>query len=86
MFESKENLQTVKRHIIEAKAISRIIHCMQIERGLSATSVSFMDTKIEGLLEESRADLNRSIEDYNYMLSLLEHNNIDFFPKILTRL
>ncbi|MDX9796569.1 MAG: nitrate- and nitrite sensing domain-containing protein [Arcobacteraceae bacterium] len=79
MFESKENLQTVKRHIIEAKAISRIIHCMQIERGLSATSVSFMDTKIEGLLEESRADLNRSIEDYNYMLSLLEHNNIDFF-------
>ena len=71
-FETKHNLETVKRHIIEAKALSRIIHTMQIERGLSATFVSNDSAKIEELLHSSRQDLDRTIDDYSYMLSLFK--------------
>lgn len=79
MYENKQNLQTVKKHIIEAKAISKIIHNMQIERGLSTTSVSFNSEKMASLLLASRQDLDRSIEDYTYMLSLVEHKSKDMF-------
>lgn len=80
-FEAKHNLETVKKHIIEAKAISRIIHCMQIERGLSATFISNSNEQFKELLEVSRKDLDRTIDDYNYMLSLFEHKGINLFEK-----
>lgn len=79
MYENKQNLQTVKKHIIEAKAISKVIHNMQIERGLSTTLISFNSEEMRQLLFSSRKELDRSISDYKYMLSLFEHNNIDYF-------
>ena len=77
--ENKHNLETVKKHIIEAKAISRIIHCMQIERGLSATFIWNKNDKMQTLLNASRKDLDRTIADYNYMISLMEHKSSNLF-------
>lgn len=79
IYETKQNLQMVKKHIIEAKAISRVIHTMQIERGLSATSIALRNDNMRSLLSASRADLERTIADYNYMLTTLNKHTDNHF-------
>lgn len=81
--ENKHNLETVKKHIIEAKAISRIIHCMQIERGLSATFIWNKNDKMQTLLNASRKDLDRTIADYNYMISLMSIRAVIYLKAVL---
>lgn len=64
IFNDKRNLELTKHHIFEASAISRVIHFMQIERGLTS---GFMASKNindkNGALVLAREDLDRAIDD-----------------------
>lgn len=79
--ENKQNLQTVKKHIIEAKSISRVIHYMQIERGLSTTSIALNNDNMRSLISTARLDSDRAIADYDYMLSAVNATETNLFSK-----
>ena len=62
--EDKRNFELTKKYIFELQAISRVVHFMQLERGLSigyATKKDF--TQKEHQLENARKELSASIEE-----------------------
>ncbi|MFA7083766.1 MAG: HD domain-containing phosphohydrolase [Arcobacteraceae bacterium] len=79
VFEKKEKLEDIKKNITEAKAISRIIHYIQIERGLSSTYVSRNNNEIKILLLASRNNSNQAISDYKYMLEATQQKDKNLF-------
>jgi len=71
--EDKKNLELTKKYIFELQAISRVVHFMQLERGLSigyATKNDF--TQKERQLENARKELSGSIEE---ALKIYEKND-----------
>lgn len=59
IFQEKENLKISKKHIIEAGAIAKIVHYMQIERGRSAGYIA--ESKKENTLVLVRKNLDDAI-------------------------
>ena len=62
--DTKKKLESTKHRILEAGAISRVVHYMQIERGLSTGYIAKdnLNTK-DKPLEQARKDLDRAMND-----------------------
>lgn len=65
-FGVKQNLAETKQQIIQANIVSKIVHFMQIERGLSA-GFAINNTNRNGALTFARKDLDKSISDDGYL-------------------
>ncbi|WP_373001525.1 nitrate- and nitrite sensing domain-containing protein [Sulfurimonas sp.] len=74
----KQELEDTKEHIVEARALSRVIHTMQIERGLSIGFVTKGDSNDTESLAKARENLNRAIEATNSIYFFKKIKNIDF--------
>ncbi|OHE08991.1 MAG: hypothetical protein A2513_03165 [Sulfurimonas sp. RIFOXYD12_FULL_33_39] len=62
----KQNLAETKQQITQANLISNIVHCMQIERGLSTGFVANNKNR-NSALTSARKDLDKAIKDNNYL-------------------
>lgn len=64
IYNDKKNLEFTKHHILEAEAMSRVAHYMQIERGVTAGLISSVnvDENSEMLLD-ARKNVDRAIDD-----------------------
>lgn len=62
-FDQQQKLKTTKEHIAEAKAISRVIHYMQIERGLSSGFTTKTSEQNGEFLSNARQELDSAIKD-----------------------
>uniref|UniRef100_UPI0035672254 nitrate- and nitrite sensing domain-containing protein n=1 Tax=Sulfurimonas sp. TaxID=2022749 RepID=UPI0035672254 len=71
----KQEFETTKKHIVEARAISRVIHTMQIERGLSNGFVTKGDANDTESLAKARENFDRAMEATK---SVYFFKNIDF--------
>lgn len=76
IFKEKENLEFSKKHIIEADAISKIIHFLQIERGLSVGYIAGL--KQTNSLALSRINVDSAIKKAESVFS----NNSDNYKII----
>ncbi|MBE0515146.1 EAL domain-containing protein [Sulfurimonas sp.] len=91
IYNDKKNLEFTKHHILEAEAISKVIHYMQIERGITSGLIASknLDQNDEKLLE-AKEKLNKAIEYAKNVISQCAvcRNNADTlsrFDKIKLR-
>lgn len=65
-FEQKRNLEITKEHIAEAKALSKVIHFMQIERGLSSGFVAKNSANDVESLAKARRELDNALRGVTF--------------------
>ena len=83
LFDDKKNLQNTKNRIIEAHAISRVIHFMQIERGLitgliASENLNTQDSKLmsamnnlDNAIRNAKSTYSRTKNDSDYIMDIL---------------
>jgi len=83
-FSKKRDLEFTKHHILEAMAISRVVHFMQIERGTIAGLIASenTDTADETLLF-ARANLDKAIHDAKIVVASHTHEEDSPVIKLL---
>uniref|UniRef100_UPI003566D04C nitrate- and nitrite sensing domain-containing protein n=1 Tax=Sulfurimonas sp. TaxID=2022749 RepID=UPI003566D04C len=74
----KQEFETTRKHIVEARAISRVIHTMQIERGLSNGFVTKGDANDTESLAKARENFDRAMEATKSVYFFKNIKNIDF--------
>lgn len=83
-FSEKRDLEFTKHNILEAMAISRVVHFMQIERGTIAGLIASKNLNSEDkALVSARESLDKAIEDTKNVLSLYTHKNNNDSIKLL---
>lgn len=80
IYDDKKNLEFTKHHILEAETISKVVHYMQIERGVTSGLIAAgkLDENDEALLE-AKKNLNRAIAEARSIISKCTvcRNNVD---------
>ncbi|TKI70948.1 EAL domain-containing protein [Sulfurimonas crateris] len=80
IYDDKKNLEFTRHHILEAETISKVVHYMQIERGVTSGLIAAgnLDENNENLLE-AKKNLNRALEDAREIISdcTVCRNNVD---------
>ena len=71
----KSNLETSKNKIKEAEVLSKVIHSMQIERGLSVSFVSSNGVKNKDKIPEIREKVNALLEEAKNTYSQTKGDN-----------
>ncbi|MFA7355115.1 MAG: EAL domain-containing protein [Sulfurimonadaceae bacterium] len=87
IFNDKKNLEQTKHHILEASAISGVIHFMQIERGVTSGFIAgrSINDKYNALIL-ARADLDRAIDNAkSTMAPHLNKGNAAFIINLLDK-
>jgi PAS domain S-box-containing protein/diguanylate cyclase (GGDEF)-like protein len=76
LYSDKKNLSLTKDRILEAEAISKIIHSLQIERGLTAGLIASenLNEKDQDLIDAKKSS-DRAIEDAKIVFSKITKNN-----------
>lgn len=80
-FDQRQKLQITKEHIAEAKALSRVIHSMQIERGLSSGFVTKTSDQNRQFLSNARRELDGAIKSVASM-ELFQNSTIVNFSNL----
>lgn len=72
---ARENLETTKKHILETEAVSKIIHYLQMERGLSIGFIINSEIKNDSAILSARQKVNDSIEEIKKLYQNTNEND-----------
>jgi len=75
VYEDKKNLELTKDRILESEVISRVVHFMQIERGLVSGFLTNYDMSGNNNLTSAANNLDKAIEDAKYTYLHITKNN-----------
>jgi len=80
----KENLIVTQNHILEVESLAKVIHSMQIERGLSVGYIASGGTKNADKLPETRKSVDAAIEEAKkvYASTKGESSILNFFGEL----
>ncbi|MDD5372887.1 MAG: EAL domain-containing protein [Sulfurimonas sp.] len=84
LFDNKKNLELTKYRILEAEAISKVIHYIQIERGITAGFIASenLNSKDDKLLS-AMDDLDKAIDDAKFLFLHISQNSSSHILDIL---
>lgn len=84
LYKNKKNLSLTKHRILEAEAISKVIHSLQIERGLTAELIASdnLNEKDEKLTA-ARENSNKAIENAKVTFLKITKNSDNYILNIL---
>lgn len=73
---ARENLETTKKHILETEAVSKIIHCLQMERGLSIGFIINSEVKNDSAILSARQKVNDSVKEVKKLYQNANENDL----------
>ncbi len=84
LFDNKKNLELTKYRILEAEAISKVIHYMQIERGMTAGFIAseYLNSKDDKLLS-AMYDLDKAIDEAKFIFLHISQNSTSHILDVL---
>ncbi|MDD5399615.1 MAG: EAL domain-containing protein [Sulfurimonas sp.] len=84
LFDNKKNLELTKYRILEAEAISKVIHYMQIERGMTAGFIAseYLNSKDDKLLS-AMDDLDKAIDEAKFIFLHISQNSSSHILDVL---